>query len=247
MARINIQDDIESHSEFWRLLPLVGGDRDVALGKLVRFFRIAQKAYGIGQPIEETELAAQGLLSMIESAWAVPADGGGYRCKGDEKHFGWYRQKVASSVAGGRARSAAPRDEGGRFLPGSSRDPAGNEPRSSLPSPSPSPSQRKKNTGLAGARIEYPEAFEGIWKQYQVGKKPRGEKKASLEVFQKLNLSEAELLQLKRAIAGYLVANPEERYRLHFQRFLNSDWRVHAGAAPAPARIKTIEDVMNGL
>lgn len=106
---------------------------------------------------------------------------------------------------------------------------------------------RNKNTVLAGARIDYPEAFEGIWKQYQVGKKPRGEKKTSLEVFQSLDLSEAELLNLKKAIAGYLAANPEEKYRLHFQRFLKSDWRVHAGSAPAPSRTKTIEDVMNGL
>lgn len=100
MARINFDDDVETQEEFWNLLRLVSGDRDSALGKLVRFFRLAQKRFGHGEAITEGELEQHGLRCMIESGWAVPIDGG-FRSKGAAKYFAWYVQKIDAGKRGG--------------------------------------------------------------------------------------------------------------------------------------------------
>lgn len=101
MARINIEDDIESRQEFWRLFEVVK-DRDKCLGMLVRFFRLAQKHFGKVGPITFDELEAQGLAPMVEAGWAV-ACGDGYQALGAEKQFAWYRDQVAASKLGGEA------------------------------------------------------------------------------------------------------------------------------------------------
>ncbi|MFO0254947.1 MAG: hypothetical protein ACK52V_12590 [Betaproteobacteria bacterium] len=137
MARINFDDGVESHEEFWSLLAIVG-DRDAALGKLVRFFRLAQAAYAKGDPVTEALLAEHGLTCMIAAGWALPVPGG-YQVRQPEKHFGWYAQRVSAAQAGGRARAASPRDALGRLQPGSSRDPAGSQPATSRSQPTSSP------------------------------------------------------------------------------------------------------------
>jgi len=104
MARINFEDDVEAQDEFWRLLELIGGDRDKALGRLLRFFRIAQKAWGRGEPMSGDDLRSKGFSDMIESGWAVPFDEG-FHALGAKKHFEWYRQKVEAAKKGGEARS----------------------------------------------------------------------------------------------------------------------------------------------
>jgi len=106
MARINIEDNIELQSEFWALLPLVGGDRDAAMGKLVRFFRLAQKHYGEEIPIPRAKLEEEGLLCMIESGWARPFEDG-FQVKHPDDHFGWYRKKIKNGRKGGNAKAAA--------------------------------------------------------------------------------------------------------------------------------------------
>lgn len=104
MARINFEDDVEAQDEFWKLLPLLGGDRDRTIGKLVRFFRIAQKAYGQNIPMDESELREKEFGDMIESGWAVKVTGG-YQALGADKHFDWYRQKVEAGRKGGLAKA----------------------------------------------------------------------------------------------------------------------------------------------
>lgn len=110
MARIDFEDDVEAQEEFWALLRLVGADRDVALGKLVRFFRIAQWHWGHDEPIPKQKLLDAGFGLMIQSGWAVPS-GDGFHALGAAKHFGWYRQRVQA----GKRRSTTERDENGRF------------------------------------------------------------------------------------------------------------------------------------
>ena len=102
MARINFQDDVEAQDEFWVLLGLAGNDRDKALGKLIRFFRLAQRAFGYDEPMTEASLIAKGLQDMIESGWAVAVQGG-FHALGAEKHFAWYRQSVQRAIKGGQA------------------------------------------------------------------------------------------------------------------------------------------------
>ncbi len=146
MARINLDDNVEAQDEFWALLEKCDGDRARALGRLVLFFRVAQKAYGRGEAVPLEEVQAK-FADMLASGWAVQVDGG-YQALGAAKHFAWYRQKVDSAVAGGRSRAVAPRDGKGRLLPDSSRTPAGNLPTSSPLSPAPalSPAPVKNQT-----------------------------------------------------------------------------------------------------
>lgn len=147
MARINFEDDVEAQEEFWNLLPLVGGNRDLALGRLVRFFRIAQKAWGHNEPMTEDHLRAKGFSDMIESGWANPVPGG-YHALGAAKHFGWYRQRVAA----GESRAESERDEKGRFIAQrpTSETPAVDQ-RNSVPcqplapAPAPVPVLKKEN------------------------------------------------------------------------------------------------------
>lgn len=100
MARINFDDDVESQPEFRKLLSLCNGDWDVALGRLVRFFRIAQEAYGRSLSITKEKLESEGLVCMIESGWAIKTDGG-YESKGSETHFSWYKQRILAGHKGG--------------------------------------------------------------------------------------------------------------------------------------------------
>jgi|GEM_PF-3430608 len=130
MARVNIDDDVEKNDEFWALLELVGGDRDRALGKLVRFFRIAQERYGHGEYMSLQDLESRGLTCMIESGWAIRANSSptdtegamGFRAKGEEKHFGWYRQRCQNGEKQGREGT---RGNNGRFT---SERPANHQP-----------------------------------------------------------------------------------------------------------------------
>lgn len=130
MARINIDDDLETKKEFWKLLPLLGGDRDLALGKLVRFFRVAQTYYGRSEDIPERDLIDDGLECMILSGWAVPiaANADLYQVANPETHFGWYRQKKEA----GKSRAKGSRDSGGKFTSGTpaehQREPAVDQP-----------------------------------------------------------------------------------------------------------------------
>jgi hypothetical protein len=159
VARINFEDDIEAQEEFWALLPHCDNNRDIAIGRLVRFFRIAQGAYGHNEPMTEDELRLKGLECMISSGWAVPVLGG-YQALGAEKHFSWYRQRVAS----GEKRAKSERDEGGKFTSGrpavASDRPAVNQPLTLSPSLSLSPSQNKKE--IQGADMK--KCFE-TWKE----------------------------------------------------------------------------------
>lgn len=136
MARINIEDDVESQDEFWALMEIVK-DRDRALGMLLRFFRLAQHHYGRREPIPKEEIALKGLEAMVASGWAIP-DNDGYMAKGAEKEFAWYRQRVDSSSAGGRARSAGPRNDAGQYT-AAPRDPAGIQPDTTRGQPASSP------------------------------------------------------------------------------------------------------------
>lgn len=159
MARINFEDDVEAQDEFWVLLPLLGGDRDRAIGKLVRFFRIAQKAYGHDEPMTEEDLRSKGFGDMIESGWAKPVEGGGYQALGAKKHFNWYRQRCEA----GQERADTQRDEKGRFQSKRSSDetptntgdrPATVQPLTLSLTPSLTLSQKKKKNIRAETEIE---------------------------------------------------------------------------------------------
>lgn len=159
MARINFDDDVERQDEFWSLLALVNSDRDSALGKLVRFFRLAQKKYGHDEDMTEADLRKVGLELMIASGWAIEVPGrpGCFQALGGAKRFEWYRQKVQA----GTKRATGERDETGQFISsGSPADdqrttseppaaesgqPAAHQPPALAPVPAPVPVQKQEN------------------------------------------------------------------------------------------------------
>ncbi len=117
MPRINVEDDLETHDQFFDLLPLVANDRDAAIGKLVRFFRLAQKRFVEERPVTMADLESAKLTCMVESGWAVPVEGG-YQVKNAEEHFEWLTTLHETAVTAGKARAKnARRDERGRLLP----------------------------------------------------------------------------------------------------------------------------------
>lgn len=146
VARINIEDDVESQDEFRRLLQVVGGDWDIALGRLVRFFRIAQKKYGRGAAVSKDELEQAGLACMIESGWAVPW-GDGYQAPNPQDHFDWYRQRVEAGAKGGRP----PKEP--EVTPRLSEE---NRNAGSANPPSPAPSPSRSDPPCASALVKHP-------------------------------------------------------------------------------------------
>lgn len=134
MARINVDDDIECQIEYRKLLKLVGGDDDKALGMLVRFWRLAQIYWGRGELVPLEEMNLWEFKPIIESRWGIVKDDGVY-AKNSEEYFGWYRQRVEA----GKKRAESARDNHGQFK---KSDPRIDQQRlTSLP-PEPAEAQR---------------------------------------------------------------------------------------------------------
>lgn len=155
MARVNIDDDVESKPQFRRLVQILGDD-DRALAMLVRFWRLAQKYWGDGELIPMPDIEDWGFGPVIESKWGLVRDGGVYAI-GSEERFAWYRQRVEA----GKKRAEGPRDESGQFQRTASgtpaivpaehqRTPIPDQPL--VPSPSPVPIQNKETTTTAPLR-----------------------------------------------------------------------------------------------
>lgn len=156
MARINIEDDIESREEFRKLLKIIGGNWDEALGKLVRFFRLAQKHYGKGEPVTKEEIADAELECIIKSGWAIPLQDG-YQVLGADKQFAWYIQKVEAGKHGGRPKKNKPdgyRTDTDR-IPDDNRDIDSVNPLTPSPSPSPSPTNKEEEEERAAAEKDF--------------------------------------------------------------------------------------------
>lgn len=115
MARINVEDDIELRIEYRRLLKLVGGDDDKAMGMLVRFWRVAQRYWGQNQLVPIEEFNEWGFQPLIESRWAIVKPEG-VEAYGAASQFSWYRQRCESGKIGGHARATGLRDESGKFV-----------------------------------------------------------------------------------------------------------------------------------
>ncbi len=77
---------------------------------------------------------------------------------------------------------------------------------------------KKKSVGI---RTNYPQEFQEIWDLY--GR--RGDKKAALEEWRKINPSQIEIAMLQRSIDRYVKNNPDLMFRKHLCRYLKTDWR----------------------
>lgn len=101
MARINIDDDVESRPEYRRLHKILGYDDNQALGMLVRFWRLAQGYWGEYRLVPLEEIENWELQAIIDSRWGIVKPEGVYAI-GAEERFAWYRQKCDASKKGGR-------------------------------------------------------------------------------------------------------------------------------------------------
>lgn len=245
MARINFDDNVEAQQEFWNLLPLVGGDRDVALGRLVRFFRLAQKAFGHDGVISEAELEREGLSCMIKSGWAVEV-GEGFQAKGAGKHFAWYRQKIEAGKRGGRPAKAGAKEtepdanrekpDGFRNEPDDNRDKASVNPLALV-------NTNKENTyahetasappdGGASEKFDLEELYLTEYPRL------RGKQKG-LAAARRAIRTRAQFEQLKQAIQNYAAEcrrenRPEDKIK-YFSSFM-SEWRDWISLEEKPFR-----------
>lgn len=158
MARINIDDDVESRPEYRKLLKSVNYDDDKALGMLVRFWRLAQKYWGEHKLVPMQEMEDWEFLPLIESKWAIVKEDGGIYAKGAEERFAWYRQKCDAGKKGGRPRIDPPAEkepeetENNRSEPDMHSDllridsvnPLAPVP---VPAPAPAPAQKQESIG----------------------------------------------------------------------------------------------------
>lgn len=247
MARINIDDDVESREQFWRLLQVIGGDRDAALGKLVRFFRIGLKRYGRQEVITLAELEEAGLKCMVESGWAVKKDDG-FEALGAERQFKWYLQKVEAGKKGGRppkpTETGREPAETGRF-PG---EPGGNRPAGAVNPPAPSPAPDRSSSSAADAE-------EGISADEVAARAHKPNENLSTKGTRALLQLVPEDVQEKwldcfddvgwlkdrlAAIAAYALVRgtPIENYAHYVTNWLNKDWKDRS----KPARRKSKAD-----
>ena len=111
MARINVDDNIESYPEHRRLVKILNYDEDKALGMLVRFWRLAQKYWAEGLLIPCEEIANWDLQPILESRWGIEKSNGVYAI-GSEERFAWYKQRVDA----GKQRILGSRDREGKFV-----------------------------------------------------------------------------------------------------------------------------------
>ena len=103
MARLNIEDTIDADPRFRRLVRLLNGNDNEALGLLIRFWRLAQKYWGEGEHlVPEEEFRLDGFEPILKSGLAEKRSGGIY-ARGSEERFAWYRQRKEASVRGGEA------------------------------------------------------------------------------------------------------------------------------------------------
>lgn len=138
MARINVEDDIESMAEWKRLVRALQGDDNRAMGMLVFFWRHAQRLWGHGELVPESDITEWGWEPLVAAGWAKKQEGG-YYALGARDRFAWYRQRVAA----GETRARAERDSAGRFTSETTiprqRETIPHQPLSPSPAPSPSP------------------------------------------------------------------------------------------------------------
>lgn len=231
MARINVEDDIESTAEWKRLLKLLQGDEARAIGLLVLFWRRAQKLWGHGQLVPESDIADFGWEPLVKSGWAKKEDGG-YYAIGAKDRFAWYVQRVE---AGKHRWDVSERDEQSakRDSDSATRDEVSVEP----PSPSPAPSPALiPNTAHRGTKA----FLEAAYKTYprKVGK-TRAFKKLEKEI-----RTEDDFNALLAAIEKYKKCDEVKRgFVKHFSTFagewrdwLDADAGQVNGRAPKPMK-----------
>lgn len=246
MARINIEDDLETHDEFRALLSVVG-DWDAALGKLVRFFRLCQKRYTEdGSAVSKEYLAKAGLTCMIDTGWALPFKDG-YQVAKPEKHFAWICELKERNSRAGKISAERRREKYGSAQPVNpniSRTSPEHmfevfAEHSNAPTLTPTLTQNTKTCASDDARDSEEEGldFETLYRTYP---NKRG-KKRGLEQCRKKIKTQEDLENLGRAIVNYgrvcRAEGREPRYIKHFSSFM-SEWEEWVDIDPEAVGVR---------
>jgi hypothetical protein len=100
MPRLNIEDN------FWieiADLYIETGDKDKAIGNVVRFLRFAQDRFKRDRIITEKDFIEQNFLPGIKHRFAEEIENGCWMAKGAEKHFKWIKNRQKAGRSGGIA------------------------------------------------------------------------------------------------------------------------------------------------
>lgn len=120
MARINIEDGLFKDIRFYRLVTLLDGNMDEALGALVRAWSLAQKWYlkeETNRLIPLLEWEKEGIKTQIIDCGLAETNDGFVRVKGIEEHFKWLIQRSNAGKAGGSATKRPKATVNGRKRP----------------------------------------------------------------------------------------------------------------------------------
>jgi hypothetical protein len=97
VARINIED------EFWvEIMPLARKlkSEDVAIGQVMRFWRLIQEKHKHGKFLSEEDFRAHDFSEHLLDYFAVRSESG-VTARGASKHFSWLKERTEAGIIGG--------------------------------------------------------------------------------------------------------------------------------------------------
>jgi hypothetical protein len=113
MARINIDDELRADPRWKRLVRILNGDEEKAIGKLYFFWHMAQLYWGKEcQLMPQEEFDGEDFAAIIQSKFAEVRPEGVY-ASGAEEQFAWYLQKCRASKEAAKAKSRKPKKPDG--------------------------------------------------------------------------------------------------------------------------------------
>ncbi len=102
MARINVED------HFWIEITALAaklGNQDLAVGQVIRFWRIIQEKHKHKRTLNDDEFKAHGFSEHLFDLFAIRTPEG-ITARGAEKHFSWLRSRVYNGKMGGKQAQA---------------------------------------------------------------------------------------------------------------------------------------------
>jgi hypothetical protein len=224
MARINIEDSLFRDGRFLDLI-IKAGDKDKALGMLVRAFIVAQAHYltdvsecladASARLIPLNDWKKQGCSDLLIEVGLAEQRGSYIYVSGSERQFKWLIQKQKAGQKGGLSRSKA-------GASGCLAQDSGSKPLSLTHSLT--LNKNKKNTKKKGFKIPDDE-LERLYQKYP----RRMGKTKGFEKLRKILKSENDVAEFEKALDRFaeLTAKQktEPQFIPHFSTFVNSHWQ----------------------
>lgn len=129
MARINVETDFFADPRFRLLVRTTGGDEARAIGLCIQAWQLAQ-SYWVKKKLIPIEIWTQAGFDILAAVDLAEVRKEGVYCRGAEKHFAWYAQRIeAARIAGSKSvaarrkkyGTASPRGRSGSERPSNAR------------------------------------------------------------------------------------------------------------------------------